>query len=284
MENFEKTQKIDESTIICENCKINNKSESYNKVFYICLFCKKKLCPLCKGNHDKTHNIIKYEEKDSICFEHGYNYNLYCETCSQNLCTSCENDHPGHEIISLGKLIPKEKNLNKKINDLKDSIGKFKDEINNIINILNKVKDDMDKYYQISKDIIYSFNIKTKNYEMLYNINKIDNCNDMIMEDINKIIKEKKVYDKFIYIFNIYSMMNSKKGNIIKNDKELINITYINYIYFIKKQKVLDDERKNNQHKNNNNYMNYMNMNNMNNFGMNNMNYMNNMYMIICII
>ncbi len=193
-ENFEKTQKIDESKIICENCGENNKSTSFNKVFYICQFCKKKLCPLCKTSHDKTHYIIKYEEKDSICFEHGDNYNLYCKTCNKNLCASCENEHPEHEIISLGKLIPREKNFNKKINDLKDSINKFKEEIENIINILNKVKNYMDTYYQISSEIINALNIKKKNFEMLSNFNEINNYSDIIMKDINKIITEEKVY------------------------------------------------------------------------------------------
>ena len=78
------------------------------------------------------------------------------------MCASCENEHPEHEIISLGKLIPREKNFNKKINDLKDSINKFKEEIENIINILNKVKNYMDTYYQISSEIINALNIKKK--------------------------------------------------------------------------------------------------------------------------
>ena len=38
---LKKTQKIDESKIICENCGENNKSQSFNKVFYICQLCKK---------------------------------------------------------------------------------------------------------------------------------------------------------------------------------------------------------------------------------------------------
>jgi len=302
--NFDKTQIIDESKIICENCRTVNKSTSFNKVFFICLFCKKNLCPLCKTSHDKNHYIIKYEEKDSLCFEHRDNYNLYCKTCNKNLCISCENDHPGHEIISLGRLIPKEQNLNKKINDLKDSIFKFKEEINNIINILNKVKDNIDKCYKISKDIMKSFNIRIKNYEMLLNINEISNFDDTIMKNIDKIIKEQKVYYKIMYIFNIYCMMNSEEDKIIKkeileknnsknNIMELNNITYFNYLYSKKKpiKKEDDDENKNDEKKddrnniNMNNMMNNMNVNNMmNNMNVNNMmnnmnnaNYMNNM-------
>ena len=285
---FDKTQIIDESKIICEKCRTTNKSTSFNKVFYICLICRQKLCPLCKTSHDKAynraHNTIKYEEKDSICFEHRENYNLYCKTCNKNLCASCENDHIDHEIISLGRLIPKEKNLNKKLNDLKDSIDKFKEEINKIINILNKVKDNMDKYYKISKDIINSFNVRIKNYEMLSNINEINNFDDIIMKDIDKIIKEEKVYFKFIYIFNIYCMMNSEEDKIIKkeifeknnkksNIMELNNITYINYLYSKKKpiKKDDDDENMTDKNVNDRNNINSMNMNNMDIFNMNNM-------------
>lgn len=105
----------------------------------------------------------------------------------------------------------------------------------------------MDKYYKISKDIINSFNVRIKNYEMLSNINEINNFDDIIMKDIDKIIKEEKVYFKFIYIFNIYCMMNSEEDKIIKkeifeknnkksNIMELNNITYINYLYSKKSQ------------------------------------------------
>ena len=54
---FENKQFINQNEIICDNCKINNKSNTYNNEFYICNTCKKYLCPLCKKNkHDKNHN------------------------------------------------------------------------------------------------------------------------------------------------------------------------------------------------------------------------------------
>ena len=40
---FDKTQIIDESKIICEKCRAANKSTSFNKVFNICLICRQKL-------------------------------------------------------------------------------------------------------------------------------------------------------------------------------------------------------------------------------------------------
>ena len=39
LKEFEKTQLIDESLIVCDKCKINNKSNTYNKEMYICMQC-----------------------------------------------------------------------------------------------------------------------------------------------------------------------------------------------------------------------------------------------------
>ena len=55
---FEETQNIDLSHIKCDICKKNNKSISYNNIFYKCLTCNNNICPLCKSNHDKEHKII----------------------------------------------------------------------------------------------------------------------------------------------------------------------------------------------------------------------------------
>ena len=52
--NFDKTQLIDESKIICEICEKKNKAEAYNNLFYICKNCNKKMCPLCDSIHDKS--------------------------------------------------------------------------------------------------------------------------------------------------------------------------------------------------------------------------------------
>ena len=51
---FEETQKVDESKIICNICKNNNKQNSHNKIFYYCLECKINLCLLCKESHNKN--------------------------------------------------------------------------------------------------------------------------------------------------------------------------------------------------------------------------------------
>ena len=70
---FKETQSIDESKIVCDLCKINNKSTTFKNQFYVCNTCKLNLCPLCKISHNKEqdHNIIKYEEKNFICGVHN---------------------------------------------------------------------------------------------------------------------------------------------------------------------------------------------------------------------
>ena len=214
LKDFDNTQKIDESKILCQECKSINKNISFNKQFFICLNCKKNLCPLCKSNHNNNHNIIDYNQKNYICPEHYDSYSLYCKTCKKNLCLACENEHIYHETISFGKLFPNQNDLNNKMNELKNTIIKFKDEIKKIKEILDKICENMDLIYNINDYIYSSFNVKKKNFEILNNIGEIKINN--ILRDINEIIKLENICFKFNNIFDIYTKMTSKEnGNYI---------------------------------------------------------------------
>ena len=79
------TTHIEESEIKCGKCKENNKGESYNNLFYICLNCKINLCPLCKASHEKEHHIINYDDKNYICEKHNELFNYYCYSCKKNM-------------------------------------------------------------------------------------------------------------------------------------------------------------------------------------------------------
>ena len=59
IDNFPKTQDINISLIICDQCHIKNKGNTYNNDFYRCLNCKKNICVLCKPNHDPNHKIVR---------------------------------------------------------------------------------------------------------------------------------------------------------------------------------------------------------------------------------
>ena len=93
IKDFENTQKINESKIICDKCKNNHKGIVYNREMYFCCICHMTLCPLCKSSHDKNHKIINYENKYYICDKHGKEFNSYCEDCKQDICILCENEH-----------------------------------------------------------------------------------------------------------------------------------------------------------------------------------------------
>ena len=151
LDQFEETQKIDESKIKCDICKINNKEKSFNKQFYICLKCELNLCSLCKDIHDKSHYIIDYNNKNYICPQHGDNYSSFCQTCNKNLCIECESSHSNHNIIYFGKILPNKDNLNSILNELKNNIEKFKSDITNIIDRMNYVKNNVDNYYKLVK-------------------------------------------------------------------------------------------------------------------------------------
>ena len=213
---FDKTQNLEETEIICLNCNKVNKNTSYNNMFFICFDCKKNLCPLCKSIHDKTHNIIDYDEKYFICDLHYESYNSYCTDCNTDICIICENQHNGHKILSYGKIFPDIKKIKEKVNDFISKKEAFKNDIKNIINKLNILMSTMDKYFEINEDIIKCYGNKKRNYSLLQNINDMDRFNDNVMRDLNKIINENNICHKIENIIDIYNKMNQKdyKNNI----------------------------------------------------------------------
>ena len=158
---FESTQYIDESKIICEKCK-TNKSLTFENNFFICITCKIYICPLCKTKHDKEHDIIDYALKNYICFCHNENYNSYCNVCKQDICLYCEKDHANHTLISFGGIIPDKKDLNEKLNTFRNKINEFKDDIKEIMTTLNNLMDNLDIYFDIYEKMINNFEKKQK--------------------------------------------------------------------------------------------------------------------------
>ena len=145
LEKYE-TQNIDISKIICENCKENNKSNTYNNEMYRCLNCKINICPWCKSYHNKKQNIINYDKKDYICEIHIESYMKYCNNCKKNICLSCSNEHKSHDIISYENIISDIDEIENKKKELKGEIDVLNDDIKKIINILNKVMNNIEKF------------------------------------------------------------------------------------------------------------------------------------------
>ena len=219
--NFESTQFIDESKIKCELCQ-KTKDQTYQNKFYICLTCKINLCPLCESNHDKSHYIIDYTQKNITCLNHGDNYNTCCDDCKKDMCASCEKEHQGHKIITYGKLMPNISDLQKDLNNYKKIIIEFKDNINEIIKKLNNIVQNIDNYFNVYTNIINNFVIRDKNYIILQNINYLKTFNDNFMNYINEININKDYKYKISHIIRIPDIIDFKEIN--KEDNNVIEL------------------------------------------------------------
>ena len=232
LNDFENTQKINISNIICDICKIYNKGNIYNNELYRCLTCHKNLCPLCKSKHEKNHKIILYELKNYLCEEHKENFTRFCKNCNKNICMKCEKKHKNHNTFYLGDMLPND-NIIDEIKELKEYIEKFNNDIKDIIQKLQSIIDNIQLYYNLSYNIIIAQ--ENRNYQKLQNINELINYNNIILKDIKKIINNNNILDKMKTLLNIYNKMNNKSGNYSlddnTNDKNyLINSDETNYI------------------------------------------------------
>ena len=228
---FNKTQNIDISKIICYQCK-TNKSQTYENSFFRCNTCKYNICPLCKSEHNKTHKIINYDEKDYICEEHNERYISYCESCKKNLCLYCQINHMEHIIIGFGEIsrnndLDNKNNLKEKVIKLRKNINKIKEIKEEISKIFSQTIDNLESFYNFYEEIINNYNNDNKRYEIYNNIINLNKS--CIIEDINYIINENHLDIQFNKILNIYYNMNSKNTNEItinykvnKNDKKII--------------------------------------------------------------
>ena len=167
---FEFTQKINLNEIICDICKKQNKGDTHNNEFYICNNCNKNICPLCKSNHDKNHIIINYDDKNYLCKKHNDVFNKYCKTCNENICIVCENDHDNHDILDLSKILIKKNDFNKIMEELRQSIDKYKSKIKIIKETFDKMINILDMYYKINNDIFNHYSINKRNYYNLLNV------------------------------------------------------------------------------------------------------------------
>jgi hypothetical protein len=212
---FEESQKIDESKIICNNCCNNNKANSYKNIMYICNTCKINLCPLCKENHDQNHNIINYEQKYYICDIHNRQFNSFCKSCKKDICVLCESEHEQHEIIYYSKIIPKTNLLNNSKQLIKELINNSSKNIIEIISKLNNIKSNLDIYSNLVENVINNYNNNNINYKILKNLCDLGNLEEQtIFKDFKKL--EKEMSDFFLKISDINEQMN-KKNNIMDN-------------------------------------------------------------------
>ena len=206
LDEFNDSQKIDESKIICHDCK-KNKLEIYDNKLFKCCECNYNLCPLCITKHNKEHITIDYDYKKYLCNIHGERYTSYCKECHKNLCDLCEFKHNKEHKFIYHRQIIENDNCLIKLKDLKKQIDSFKKEIHDIINKLNKVVKNFEIYYNISSNIINNYTIKNKNYQILMNINNLNVQNEIIIKEIANILNENKIENKIKEIDEIYEKM-----------------------------------------------------------------------------
>ena len=230
LKDFENTQTIDESLIICDNCKIKNRANILNKEMYVCNICKMNLCPSCKSNHNKNHKLINYGQKDCVCDIHNKEYSSYCETCNTDICEQCENEHIEHEIISFKEIFPENMLDKNQIRAwLNSHLKAFRTKIGMIIDRLNDFLKNMEIYFKIIERNLDNYHHSNINYNILQNINynfKDGYPNFGELTDEYTLIGLDLTYKDFIpRILKIYNGMNNNEidliYNIINNEKEI---------------------------------------------------------------
>ena len=217
---FEKTQTIDESLIICTKCR-KNKSSTYNKEMYICNECNMNLCPLCRSNHDKNHKIINYEQKYYICNIHNKEYNSYCETCNKDICLLCKKVHKGHDIISYDDIVPEDINKEEVKTRMYGIRTNLCTKLGFIIDRLNNVMNTLHIYFKFVEKNLINFNINNINYNILQNIiynykGGAFEFGDIIQDAAN--LTDDNSYNEFIpRILKLYNEMNKNEIDIVYN-------------------------------------------------------------------
>jgi len=225
LKDFEETQKIDISKIICEKCNERNMGNVSENIFFRCIDCKLNLCPLCKSSHNQNHLVLNYENKIFICEDHGEAFISYCFTCKQNLCFQCGDKHINHDIKYFNQMFKsnnKEK-LHEYLVKFRNDIDKLKKDVNNIIDIFNKVIDNYEFLYNIKKNIIDNMDKKFRNFQTLNNQDFIYKNE----EELFNIINSKNTENQIINILKSYQKMTKYECSLIikykinKNDEKL---------------------------------------------------------------
>jgi len=216
---FENTKYVESSNTLCGICKKKNINNSYNNKIYRCPSCQINLCPLCKSSHDKNHKLIDFKERNLRCNHHNEDYIIYCTKCKLNICMVCENEHKEHNIVYFGDIFTDKEKIKNDINEIKSYIEKFNGEIENIISKLNEIKDNIEIYFNICNEVVNDYENKKRNYQILMNIKELEKYKSDLFKDIDKIINEDNIIDKFNDIMNIGYKMNNQ-NNIKKSEKD----------------------------------------------------------------
>ena len=208
---FFKSQNI-KNEFKCEECG-NNLNDYNNKFFFDSS--GKKFCVLCIDRKGHNEKLIENNYKLYTCINHGKEYASFCKSCNKNLCTKCENDHIKHKLIYYKQILSK-KEANSNLKEIKESLDKFKIQILNLnslfIDIIEKINNNIKEYYMIHDYYKLIVDNGLFNYSSINNINNLNS--KIILKDINQIINDDDLINKFKYLLTIYD-------NIPKNEMRI---------------------------------------------------------------
>ena len=213
LDGFKKTQGIDLKKTICDNCKEKNRSETYEHEFYRCLTCKKNLCPLCKGSHDKSHKTINSDKVKFICEQHFEDFIKYCTNCKLNLCLNCSNDHKDHTCVPFDTILPDINKIKEQKDKLNSLIDNMKENIESIKKKLDKLIENLKIYYEIYDNLLKNYDNKKRNYELLQNLDEMNK--NIINENLNDIAENNNISYQLTRLMDLYNKMsnNEQDGN-----------------------------------------------------------------------
>jgi len=230
MNDFITTQYIDDSKILCNECKKSGKDiEEKDNIKLLMCSCGKIVCQGCfenhknkEENHSLNHYNINYNDKNYFCFKHNEMYTSYCQNCKKNICNKCEEEHNKHLIENYKKISPKDsliekiKNMNEQ---LISKIKKFNRELNELINLLNNIanniQNDLKIFLQISNKVIKDYNDTKKNYQTIQNLKVIhNNLNENpIFQNIETFLSDTNSNNRIKCLLEMYNMMYLESSN-----------------------------------------------------------------------
>ena len=245
MNDFITTQYLDESRIMCFQCRktqkeLLNSKESQPNILLMCS-CGMSICQSCyqvhkekslENNPNKQHNTIPYQDKDYYCFEHNIIYTAYCQKCKKNICEKCLEKHNNHLIDNYQKIIPKDpyvQNIKKMKEELANKVKKFNDELNELINLLNNISSNIQKdlktFLEISNKVINDFNLEKKNYQSIQNLKVINNTisDSPILKNIDSFLSDSNSSSRIKCLLDMYNTMYLESSNIIEDDTFNLN-------------------------------------------------------------
>ena len=243
LNDFINTQYIDESRIICHECKKSEKELiSPNKKDSLKLLqcsCGIIICQSCFPKHKETqekqenggkkHYSVEYQDKDYFCFEHNTMFIAFCHKCKKNICNKCEGEHNKHRIEIYKKISPNEAFIQKiKImnEEFVKKVKKFNNELNELIilinNISNNIQNDLKIFLQISNKIINDYNLTKKNYQTISNVKVIFNnmSDSQIFKYVDSFLSDSNSNSRIKIILDIYNKMYIESYNNLFEEKE----------------------------------------------------------------